>query len=58
MRECATLEEEFRSYVDEMEELRLAFDSVWEEQIQRIYAEQEIFQSQVRRGWRCNNYNF
>ena len=47
MRECAALEEEFHAYSDEMEELRGVFDSAWDEQIQRVYAEQEVFQSQV-----------
>lgn len=47
MRECAALEEEFRAYSDEMEELRGVFDAAWDDQIQRVYAEQEVFQSQV-----------
>ena len=47
VRECATLEEDFRTYGDELEEFRMIFDSTWDEQIQRIYAEQEVFQSQV-----------
>ena len=48
MRECASLEEEVRCYGDEIEELRPVFDTAWDEQIQRVYAEQEVFQSQVR----------
>ncbi|KAK8744608.1 hypothetical protein OTU49_017391 [Cherax quadricarinatus] len=47
VRECAALEEEFRAYTDEMEELRGVFDAAWDDQIQRVYAEQEVFQSQV-----------
>ncbi|XP_068216699.1 RING finger protein 207-like [Palaemon carinicauda] len=47
VRECASLEEEFKTYSDELEELRVVFDSAWDEQIQRVYAEQEVFQSQV-----------
>lgn len=48
VRECATLEEEFRVYSDEMEDLRAVFDQAWDDQIQRVYAEQEVFQSQVK----------
>ncbi|KAK3870734.1 hypothetical protein Pcinc_024067 [Petrolisthes cinctipes] len=47
VRECAALEEEFRAYSDEMEDLRAVFDSAWDDQIQRVYAEQEVFQAQV-----------
>ncbi|XP_069172288.1 LOW QUALITY PROTEIN: uncharacterized protein [Procambarus clarkii] len=47
VRECAALEDEFHAYTDEMEELRAVFDAAWDEQIQRVYAEQEVFQSQV-----------
>ncbi|XP_076038305.1 RING finger protein 207-like [Oratosquilla oratoria] len=47
VKECAALEEEFRAYSEELDELRAVFDSAWDEQIQRVYAEQEIFQSQV-----------
>ena len=38
-----------RGYGDEVEDLRTMFDAAWDEQIQRVYAEQEVFQSQVRR---------
>ncbi|XP_064111901.1 RING finger protein 207-like isoform X1 [Macrobrachium nipponense] len=47
VRECASLEEEFKNYSDELEELRVVFDGAWDDQIQRVYAEQEVFQSQV-----------
>ena len=47
VRECAALEDEVRLYADEIEELRTVFDSAWDEQMQRVYAEQEVFQSQV-----------
>ena len=50
VRECAALEEQFRSYSDELEELRGVFDLAWDDQIQRVYAEQEVFQSQVTKN--------
>ena len=50
VRESATLEDEVRCYGDETDELRAAFDAAWDEQIQRVYTEQEVFQSQVSLG--------
>ncbi|CAL4061304.1 unnamed protein product, partial [Meganyctiphanes norvegica] len=47
VRECAALEEEFRLYTDEIEDQRVRFDYSWDEMIQRVYAEQEVFTSQV-----------
>lgn len=47
VRESASLEDEVRSYGDTVDDLRAVFDAAWDEQIQRIYAEQEVFQSQV-----------
>ena len=49
VRECATLEDQFRAYNDELEELRGVFDLAWDDQLQRVYAEQEVFQSQVQK---------
>ncbi|KAF2361463.1 Low-density lipoprotein (LDL) receptor class A repeat [Trinorchestia longiramus] len=47
VRESAALEEEVRRYAEELEETKAAFDSTWDELIQRIYTEQELLQTHM-----------
>ncbi|XP_047740145.1 RING finger protein 207 isoform X2 [Hyalella azteca] len=47
VRESAALEEDVRRYAEELDDVKTAFDATWDELIQRIYAEQELLQTQM-----------
>ena len=48
--ECRRLDEELNSQADILMDKKGTFDHVWEDQINRIYGEQELFQYQVNSG--------
>ena len=46
--ECASLDSQLRKHAEHLESLHAIFSKNWDEQSQRIQAERELYQMQVR----------